>query len=147
MIYAMVLNDADADDLTQEVFLRAVNHISRFGARSRFSTWLYRITMNTTKNFIRRKGRDRLELRDTAPERTDPQPQPEAQLMAKEQGHVLRDALARLPLPLRSAFSLVVIQGLTPREAAHAERCFLSTIYRRVKAARAELSKTLRGVE
>ena len=147
MIYAMVLNDADADDLTQEVFLKAVRHLGRYRGRASFTTWLYRITMNTAKNFVRKRGRDKLELRDAELEQPDWRPVPSAQAMAHEEEHVLRGALARLPLRLRSAFSLVILQGMSPQEAAHVEGCFLSTIYRRVEAARRELAEAWRGVQ
>ena len=48
MIYPMVLNDADADELTQDVFLRVTDNISRFEGRAQFSTWLYRIFTKPT---------------------------------------------------------------------------------------------------
>ena len=68
MIYPMVLNDADADDITQEVFLRVMNGISRFKRRSSFSTWLYRIVMNTTHTFLTRRTRNPLEHREDPPD-------------------------------------------------------------------------------
>jgi len=147
MIYAMVLNDADANDLTQEVFLKAVSNIGRFRGSARFSTWLHRIAMNTTRNFIRKKGRDRLVLGDTDPDRPDPAPRPGERLMAGEEEQLLTRALAALPPRLRSAFSLVVLQDMPAREAARVERCFLSTMYRRVDAARKALRHALGGVQ
>jgi DNA-directed RNA polymerase specialized sigma24 family protein len=67
--------------------------------------------------------------------------------MAREEEQVLSRALEQLPVRLRSAFSLVVLQDMPPREAARIERCFLSTIYRRVDAARTALRRALGGVE
>jgi RNA polymerase sigma-70 factor (ECF subfamily) len=55
MIYPMVLNDADADELTQEVFCRVIDGIHSFNHRAAFATWLPRITMNTTCNFLKRR--------------------------------------------------------------------------------------------
>jgi RNA polymerase sigma-70 factor (ECF subfamily) len=57
MLYQMVLNDADADDLTQEVFLRVVRGLGQFDGRARFPTWLYRIVMNTARTFLGKKGK------------------------------------------------------------------------------------------
>jgi RNA polymerase sigma-70 factor (ECF subfamily) len=143
MIYAMVLDDAAADDLTQEAFLKAVNHLGRFRSEARFSTWLYRIAVNTTRSFQRSRARRREEPLDCVPDGEDPGASPRDQVMAMEEQAVLRNALAALPAPLRSAFTLVVIQGMSPDEAARAEGCFLSTIYRRVTAARGELARRL----
>ena len=56
-VYAMVLDPAAADDLTQEVFCRAIGGLGSFGGRARFSTWLYRITMNTVRGFLARRRR------------------------------------------------------------------------------------------
>jgi len=49
------LRNADADDLTQEVFIRAVRGLDRFEGRARFRTWLYRIAMNTTHRFLAKR--------------------------------------------------------------------------------------------
>jgi len=62
MLYQIVLNDADADDLTQEVFVRVANGIGRFNGTARFSTWLYRITMNQAHDFLRRRKRNPITL-------------------------------------------------------------------------------------
>jgi RNA polymerase sigma-70 factor (ECF subfamily) len=145
MIYTMVLNDADADDVTQEVFLKAINRLSSFRNASAFSTWLHRIAVNTARSFLRRRGRDRLVFGEAVPEESDPRPSAPAHAAAREQERAMEEALAQLPLPLRSAFSMVVLQEMTPREAARAEGCFLSTIYRRVDAAREALGRALGG--
>jgi RNA polymerase sigma-70 factor (ECF subfamily) len=143
MIYGMVLNDADADDLTQEAFLKAIASLPRFKGRSSFATWLYRIAMNVTRSFIRKRSRSPLGLSDDCREEPDPAPAPADKAMAREEEAILRRSLAGLPIRLRSAFSLVVLEGVDPREAARIEGCFLSTIYRRVHAARRKLAQTL----
>ena len=53
MIYPMVLNQADADEITQDVFIRMANGVTGFQNKAMFSTWLYRIAMNTTHSFLR----------------------------------------------------------------------------------------------
>jgi RNA polymerase sigma-70 factor (ECF subfamily) len=146
MTYAMVLNDADADDLTQEVFLRVVNHIGRFRARSSFSTWLHRVAMNTVHDHLRKRRRDRTACRVERPDAPDPAAAPPDRLMDRETDALVFRALAGLAPALRAAFTLVVLQELPPREAAGAEGCFLSTLYRRIDAARDELRRNLRGV-
>src|SRR5262245_60924976 len=61
MVYQMVLNQADADDLTQEVFLRALRGLGQFNGRACFSTWLYRVAMNTAHSFLARRRSRRCE--------------------------------------------------------------------------------------
>lgn len=53
MLYQMVLHDADADDLTQDVFRLVVRNIEKFSGRAAFSTWLYRVAMNRAKSFFK----------------------------------------------------------------------------------------------
>src|SRR5450759_1461826 len=71
MIYAMVLNHADADEITQEVFIRMANGITGFQKRAIFSTWLYRIAMNTTHSFLRCRSRDPADVIADPPDQPD----------------------------------------------------------------------------
>ena len=136
MIYPMVFNDADADDLTQEVFLRVVSHIDRFRHEARFSTWLYRIALNTTHSFLRSKARNRVDAREELPDHPDGAPQPDHAAAAGETGRALEKAMAGLAPRLRSALVLTVIQGMGVHEAAKVEGCLTATMYWRVHEAR-----------
>ncbi len=145
MLYQMVLHDADADDLTQEVFLRAVRNIGQFRGRCAFPTWLYRIAMNCANSFLSRKRRnpvcDRAELPD-APDR--PGFQPDEVLAGQELDARIQAALETLRPKLRAAVVLTIIQGLSLPEAARIEGCALPTMYWRVHAARQQLKPLLR---
>ena len=70
MVFQMVLDHSLADDVTQEVFLRAFRGLSGFRGKSKFSTWLYRVAMNTTRSFLARSGRSPVEFRAEVPERS-----------------------------------------------------------------------------
>jgi RNA polymerase sigma factor (sigma-70 family) len=59
LVYAMTRDHSDADDLTQEVFLTAFRSLRTFNRRSSFYTWIYRIAVNRTLNFLKKKGRER----------------------------------------------------------------------------------------
>ena len=85
MIYPMVLDTAAADDLAQEVFLKAFRGLAAFNGRADFSTWLYRLAMNTTYSFLARRKRSpidgRIELPAAIP---SPQARPEQVAMCAE---------------------------------------------------------------
>ena len=143
-LYHMVLNEADADDLTQEVFLRVLNGLGQFEGRACFSTWLYRIAMNTARAFLRRQGRSPIRLSDNLAAHPDRGHQrPDQAAMAKELDADIAAALASLSGPLRAAIVLTAIHGLGGREVADIEGCSAATVYWRVYKARKILKRRL----
>lgn len=146
MVHSMTLNDGLADDLAQEVLLRAFRSLGSFEGRSRFTTWLYRIAMNTVHRALERQRRSPIDggaaLPDGAASRAEP---PEARARQAEFDGVLGRAIAALPPKLRAAIVLVSIQELDPAEAARIEGCTRATIYWRIHEARRQLAETLRG--
>ena len=140
MIYPMVLNDADADELTQEVFLRVVGGIEGFRRGAAFTTWLHRIALNTTHSFLARRTRNPVETRECPP---DPPAaldwNPVSAVMAAESDARVGVALQALSPRLRAAIVLTAIHGFSLKEAADTERCLLATMYWRVHQARKEL--------
>ena len=144
MIYPMVLNDADADELTQEVFLRVVGSIQGFKGQSAFSTWLYRIAMNTTHNFLKRRTRNPVEHRENPPDSPGGKSwSPTETIMGMESDARVTKALESLSPPLRAAIVLTAIQGMSLKEAAKAEQCLMATLYWRVHQARKLLREQL----
>ena len=137
MIYAMVLNDADADELTQEVFCRALGGIDGFDHRAAFSTWLHWIAVNTTRNFLKRRKRNAVECREEPPDQPVARhSHPDETVMALERIEQVAAALAELAPCLRTAIVLTAIHGMSVREAANAEGCLAATMYWRVHQAR-----------
>jgi RNA polymerase sigma-70 factor, ECF subfamily len=117
------LGDDEADEVAQEVFLRAWRGLARFEERAQLSTWLYRIAFNEAQ---RRRSR-RAPARAVAdPDGEDPilalpdSPDlaPEAQALSREFEQILDRALAQLPEQWRDAVVLRDIQGLSTEEAA-----------------------------
>lgn len=144
LLHQMVLNEADADDLTQEVFLRAFHGLEGFEGRSRFSTWLYRIAMNTARTFLRSRTRTpacRGEELAEEPDRGGGGPDQAA--MARELDADIEAALGSLSPTLRAAIVLTAIHGLNGREAARIEGCATATMYWRVHKARKILKRQL----
>jgi RNA polymerase sigma-70 factor (ECF subfamily) len=133
------LDPGEADEVAQEVFVRAWRGLARFEERSRFSTWLYRIAFNEAQRRLARRSPVPVE-RD--PEREDavvslpeaPEFGPEAQTLDRELERTLELALEQLPADWRAAVVLRDIEGLSTREAAEivgvGEAAFKSRLHR-----------------
>jgi len=141
-----VLNHSDADDLTQEVFLRVTKSLAQFKGDSKFSTWLYRVTVNTSTRFLERRGKLPAEIDSRAPEPLERETQgPECRMLSGETAQAVADALATLTPALRAAMVLVVLDGVSVDEAAEVEGCTASTIYWRIHEGRKILRQRLAG--
>ncbi len=144
MIYAMVLNHADADDLTQEVLLRAIRGLPRFAGQSRFSTWLYRVALNTTHRFLERRAGSPVHTAAPLPNpATAHADRPDRKAIQAEMNRQITAALAELSPPLRAAMVLTVLEGMPASEAARIEQCSRATMYWRVHQARKILTQRL----
>lgn len=145
MIHSMILDDTLADDLAQEVLLRAFRGLGAFDGRAKFTTWLYRIAMNAVRDAVARRRRSPVDGRASLPPdavaRIDP---PDALAERAEFDGIVDRALAELPPKLRAAIVLVAIEELDPAEAARIEGCTRATIYWRLHEARKRLATSLR---
>jgi RNA polymerase sigma-70 factor (ECF subfamily) len=133
------LDAAEADEVAQEVFVRAWRGLAGFQERSRFSTWLYRIAFNEAQRFLSRRPPRQPE---PDPDRDDPvvalpestERGPEAQALDRELERALDRALDELPADWRAAVVLRDIEGLSTRDAAEAtglgEAAFKSRLHR-----------------
>jgi len=131
----------DAEDIAQEVFVKLAQNLKTFGRKSSFKTWLYRITVNTAKDFIRKCVTKRGYETAYAMERDDanPGPSPGDHLEAKR----LVKALGRLPGKQKAAVLLVLSEGLSHQEAARVLNCPETTVSWRIFQARKTLKKYL----
>ena len=133
------LDPTEADEVAQEVFLRAWRGLPRFEQRAQFSTWLYRIAFNEAQRRLSRRADRRVE---PGVDRDDPivaLPEsptlgPEAQALDREFMRTLERALRQLPDDWRTAVVLRDIDGLSTREAAEIvgvrEAAFKSRLHR-----------------
>jgi RNA polymerase sigma-70 factor (ECF subfamily) len=117
------LDSGAADEVAQEVFVRAWRGLPRFEQRSKVSTWLYRIAFNEAQRRLARRGppplapdQDRDDPIASLPE--SPQLGPEAQALDREFERTLDRALAQLPADWRAAVVLRDIEGLSTEQAA-----------------------------
>jgi RNA polymerase sigma-70 factor (ECF subfamily) len=147
LVRPMVLDEATTDDVCQEVFLRVVRSLPGFNGRSRFSTWLYRITLNAARSHLRhRPGR---ELRGDPSQHAGRLPgasapaEPDAALLRAELETELAAALADLSPKLRAAIALTSIGRMAASEAAAVEGCSTATMYWRIHKARKLLERRL----
>jgi len=152
-IVSFTRNTQDADDLMQDVFVQAYRRLDRFKGRSTFFTWVYRIAVNHTLNFLKRKkreaGRRELDERTVRPADNPASGGPEAEAVREELERRIREAVDALPLIYRAAFNLVAGQGLSHGLAARALGVTENTVSWRMHQARkmlqAKLSPYLQG--
>jgi len=107
-------NHYDADDQAQEAFIRAYRGLRRYRGQARFSTWLFRIVVNTCLSWAaaRRPSEELVE------DLSDPAPGPLERLGREQESLVVRDAISRLPAKQRMTLVLRVYHGFTHREIA-----------------------------
>ena len=148
-ILSLTRNPQDANDLTQETFMHAYRSLRNFKQRSTFYTWIYRIAVNLTLNFLKRRKRD--EKREVHVEdysldvkSATSTLSPERYSMKKELSEKLKEAIDSLPLAYRTSFVLVVFQGMTHTQVAKVLRCPENTVSWRMHKARLMLQQKLR---
>ncbi len=150
-IFALVLhltgNESDAEDITQEVFLRAFRSIHKFAGRSQFFTWVYRIAVNRAYN-VKRATTRRGEVHMDDPRlvmalAADADNNPGKAAALRETYRRLLHALDRLPKEMRTTVVLVTLQGFNHAEAAVIQKCSPGTIAWRIHKARQRLHKAL----
>ena len=147
------LNPQEADDVAQEVFLRAWRGLARFEERSRFSTWLYRIAFNEAQRRLARRPPPTASSQQGDEDAIAALPAaigtgPQARTLDREFEQVLERALAELPADLRAAVVLRDLEGLSTEEAADAsgvrQAAFKSRLHRGRMQLRALLEPYLR---
>jgi RNA polymerase sigma-70 factor (ECF subfamily) len=150
---SLTRNRSDADDLTQEAFMHAFRALRGFKQEAGFYTWIYRIAVNLTLNFLKKNSPARKLRRELDPEQhvsgfdMNPggsDPSPERVSLNRELRRRLRAAVDALPLGYRLAFVLVEFQGMSHRQASHVLRCSENTVSWRMHRARKMLQSRLK---
>jgi RNA polymerase sigma-70 factor (ECF subfamily) len=140
-------NQSEAEDITQEVFLKAYQKLDSFEGRSHFFTWVYRMAVNRALNVKRDRKRRREEtMDDPRVDRAvaiDAAGDPVKAAELRRTYARLLQALDSLPGPMRTSVVLVALQGLSHAEAAVVQKCSEGTIAWRIHQARARLRTAL----
>jgi len=131
----------DAEDIAQEVFIKLAQKLKTFRKKSSFKTWLYRITINTAKDFHRKHAAKHTYETAFALEQGPGNPTP----LRDEHLDAIRlyKVLNKLPEKQKSAILLVFSEGLNHREAAQVLNCSETTISWRIFQARKKLKKSM----
>lgn len=148
----MMNQSEDAKDISQEVFLKAYRNIANFDERSTFSTWIYRITVNTCIDEMRkRKGKQTVSLDNELEgeegswkkEIPDSGVTPEESLLRKEEQKEIEMALETISEDYKTVFILRDIRGLSYEEIAEISGLALGTVKSRISRARNRLREAI----
>jgi len=153
LISRLVRDPAEVEDVAQDAFIKAYRALPQFRGESAFYTWLYRIAVNTAKNYLATQGRrpeansdidaeeaetfaDGEQLRDINT--------PESMLHTRQVADTVNRAMEALPEELRTAITLREIEGLSYEEIAEAMGCPIGTVRSRIFRAREAIAEKLR---
>ncbi|MAA75293.1 MAG: RNA polymerase sigma factor RpoE [Salinisphaeraceae bacterium] len=145
------VSPADAPDVAQEAFIKAYRAVDGFKGNSAFYTWLYRIAINTAKNYLvarsRRPASQDIDVADAEAygisDQLTSQDTPEQLALSEEIRDTVAATIAALPPDLRTAIVLREVEGLSYEEIAEAMECPVGTVRSRIFRARAAVDEKL----
>jgi RNA polymerase sigma-70 factor (ECF subfamily) len=129
LAYRMTGNSEDANDLTQEAFIRAYQYLWRYDPRRKFFTWLYTLALNLIRNHLRKNRRDKSSAEVSASSLTDKNPSPEEVLIEDQE---MSTYLLRLEDELRALLIMKYQQELSFEDIAHITGKSLSAVKMRI---------------
>ncbi|KLT73405.1 RNA polymerase sigma factor RpoE [Neisseria arctica] len=153
LLSRFIHDEHEVNDVTQEALIKAYRALPNFRGDSAFYTWLYRIAINTAKNFLATSGRrpfvsadvanDEGDVMDLAEQLADDHT-PEAEMLNREILQTVEAAIEKLPEDLRKAITLREIEGLSYEQIAQIMDCPIGTVRSRIFRAREVIAKDLR---
>ena len=133
---------ARAEDLVQDVFVRVFRHLPRFDRTKKFSTWIYTIASNLTKNELRSRSRNPLVLTPIL-EFEDTAARPDDLLRRRHLAENVARCVRMLPEALRDVFVLRELEGKTYQDIAEITGCNLGTVKSRLSRARSSFAQLI----
>jgi RNA polymerase sigma-70 factor (ECF subfamily) len=153
LLSRLIRDPAEVEDVTQEAFVKAYRALPSFRGDSAFYTWLYRIGVNTAKNYLVSQGRRAPTATEVDSEEAEGYEEgeqlrdintPEHLLLSKQIGETVNAAMEALPEELRTAIMLREIEGLSYEEIATIMECPIGTVRSRIFRAREAVAERLR---
>lgn len=153
LLSRFIRDSSEVEDVTQETFIKAYRALPSFRGDSAFYTWLYRIGINTAKNYLVAMGRraptmtgvDNEEAEDIEQgEQLKDLNTPENQMISRQVAETVNSTLQELPEELRTAITLREIDGLSYEEIAQIMNCPIGTVRSRIFRAREAIAERLR---
>ena len=146
LLSRFIRDSTEVEDVAQETFIKAYLALSSFRGESAFYTWLYRVGVNTAKNFLTIRGREVIDrnitydISDSECLETNNRFQdwktPERELINKQLAQTIKRALENLPKELYTTITLREIEGLSYEEIANVMSCPIGTVRSRIFRAR-----------
>ncbi|MDP2786904.1 MAG: RNA polymerase sigma factor RpoE [Pseudomonadota bacterium] len=155
LLSRMVRDQHEIEDIAQEAFIKAYRALPQFRGDAAFYTWLYRIAVNTAKNYLATRKRAMPTVSDQAMNDDDEPDErlvaqdnsdPEKELLSKQVAIAINQAVDALPEELRLAITLREIEGLSYEEIADTMACPIGTVRSRIFRAREAISAKLRPI-
>ncbi|KAF3981144.1 MAG: RNA polymerase sigma factor RpoE [Methylococcales symbiont of Hymedesmia sp. n. MRB-2018] len=151
LVNRYVKDPSEAQDVAQEAFIKAYRALGNFRGDSAFYTWLYRIAINTAKNYLvsrsRRYSDYQVDIQDAEQVGNAPQLKgmdtPEHLLMNDEIVAVIKSAIEKLPEEMKNAIMLREFEGMSYEEIAQIMECPVGTVRSRIFRAREAIDKKL----
>ena len=155
LLSQFIRDAAEVEDVAQETFIKAYRALPSFRGDSAFYTWLYRIGINTAKNFLVTQGRRAPTMTSAGFDIEDAENfeegsqlremnTPERELMSKQIAETVNQTLQELPEELRKAITLREIEGISYEEIATIMNCPIGTVRSRIFRAREIIAEKLR---
>jgi len=153
LLSRFIRDPAEVEDVTQEAFIKAYRALPAFRGDSAFYTWLYRIGINTAKNYLMAMGRRAPTSTEVEAEEAEGFEEgeqlrdintPESMLLSKEIAQTVNSTIEKLPEELRTAIQLREIEGMSYEEIAKVMECPIGTVRSRIFRAREAIAERLR---
>jgi RNA polymerase sigma-70 factor (ECF subfamily) len=142
IVYSLIGMDRESEDIMQEVFLKVYHNLKSFRQESNFSTWLYRIVVNTAYDFLRRR-RNFIDEAGILERSAVTSESPKDALFKKERERIVQGALLHIPIKYRAVVVLKDIEGLSYIEISKVLGCSIGTVESRIYRARQCLKQEL----
>lgn len=154
LVSRYVRDPTDALDVAQDAFLKAYRALPNFRGDSAFYTWLYRIAINTAKNYLVTQSRRPMESENFRVEGEQVELEsmlkdlatPESLLITDEIKETIAEAIEQLPDDLRTAINLREVEGLSYEEIADVMTCPIGTVRSRIFRAREAIDHRLKAL-